>query len=454
MSENKCPFNNLREPDGPLGLPIVNSFPFVGWNTLKFLKSIREKYGDIAQYKLLGFTNYLVSHPDDIAQVFKEERTGVYSKKRFSETFYPFFGNGLFNSYGEDWELQRKQLQPFFKKSKVTDWFSLVVEESLSHIQAIDGQINELNAEDLMQPLMQSIMSSILFGVGLENEESKKAISAIDSVSEQLASHGLKSFIFNGLLNKLPTPGNLKYKKALKTIDTSIRKLSSSQTDDKQGGLLPLFAEFMTAKELRDQLFTLYFAGQDTTVSTILWVLYYLAKHPNYQERARKEVLGCWPSLEKITHEDLDDFVFLNAAIDEAMRLAPAAYVISRDVEKDTQLGQYKLKEKALLILSMYVTHRHPDLWDNPSEYRPERFIERKNKGYSFYPYGGGKRLCLGMHLARMEITTIIALFVVTFEFKLKPGVNIDPITHMTLKSKNGIPLTVKRLKFTKKAFD
>ena len=448
MSENKCPFNNLREPTGPKGFPIAGSFPFAAWNTLKFLKKIRQNFGDIAQYKLFGFTNYLVSHPDDVAQVFKEERAGGYTKKRFYDAFYSFFGNGLFNSFGKDWEQQRKQLQPFFKKNKIKDWFPLVVEESLNHIHIVDDLSKEINAEDLMQPLMQSIMSRILFGVGLDNEDSKKAISAIDSASEQLASHGLKSFVFSGLLNRLPTPGNLRYKKSLKIIEASIHKLSNNKEEKEGGGLLPLFAGLMNPKELRDQLFTLYFAGQETTVSTLQWVIYYLAKYPKHQERARQEILKYWSSQNEISYDKLDSFVFLNAAIDEAMRLSPAAYVTYRDVEKDTVLGSYQLKKDALLLLPMYVTHRHPDLWDNPSEYQPERFIKDKKKGYSFYPYGGGMRMCLGMHLARMEITTIVAIFVASFEFTLKSGVKVSPVTHMTLKPKNGVALKLNPTRF------
>ena len=451
MSKNKCPFSDLLEPSGPKGLPIIHSFPSVAWNVLKFLMDIREKYGDIAKYKLFGVTHYLVSHPDDITQVFKREKKGDYTKKRFHKVLYPYFGNGLFNSYGKDWEQQRKQLQPFFNKSKLPEWFPLVVEEAQNHFEIINSQTTELQAEDVMQPLMQSIMSRILFGLRLEDKDSKEAILAIEGVNERMADHGLKSFIFNGVLNKLPTPANLKYKKELQTIDRSIRNMSESKNAKEEGALLPLFSQFMSPKEIRDQLFTLYFAGQDTTSSTLLWVLYYLAKHPDYQERARQEVLTHWPTQDVVKFNDLDDFVFLNAAIDESMRLAPAAYITYRDIENNIQLGAYRLQKKALLILSMYVTHRHPDFWENPSEYRPERFLDRKNKGYSFYPYGGGMRMCLGMHLARMEITTIIALFIAKFEFKIKPGVKVNPITYMTLKPKEGISLIIKSMEFVER---
>ena len=77
----------------------------------------------------------------------------------------------------------------------------------------------------------------------------------------------------------------------------------------------------------------------------------------------------------------------------------------------------------------MYVAKHHLDFWQQPLEFRPERFLHRTHKGYSFYPYGGGMRMCIGMHLARMEITTIIALFISQFEFKLKLGAPVAPIT-------------------------
>lgn len=441
MSQNQCPFNNLLKPKGPKRFSII----FIAWNALAFLTGIREKYGNVAQYKMLSMTNYLVSHPDEISQVFKDEKKGKYKKTWFHKPFYPFFGNGLFNSFGSDWEQQRKKLQPFFNKSTVSQWFPIIAEEALDHFEYLD-QISEINAEDIVKPLMQGIMSRILFGLKHENHDSKQAISAIEAVSERLADHGLKSFVFNGILNKLPTPGNLKYEKALKTIDSSIRHMSESNDPKDSKALMPQFAQFMSPKELRDQIFTLYFAGQDTIVSTLLWVLYFLAKHPEYQERARSEVLEKRSSTTQLNFNELDEFVFLNAAIDESMRLAPAAFMMARDIDQDVQLGEYELKKDSLVMLSMYVTHRHPDLWENPLEYRPERFLERKNRGYSFFPYGGGMRMCIGMHLARIEITTIVALFVSSFEFNLKPGTKVKPITYLTLRPSD-INLVIRKIK-------
>lgn len=427
---SKCPFKNLLEPPKVKGFPFIHSLPNVALNLLDFLVKIRDKHGDLVQYKIFGINNYLVSHPDQLAQVFKDEKKGVFVKRKLHQALYPALGNGLFNSYGEEWSKQRKELQPFFNKSYVSKWFPLIVDESLSQFEKIES--SEVNAANIVKPLVENIMSFILFGLPSSHEESKNLIGSIDLVSEKLSEHSVKSFVFNGLFNKLPTRGNLKYKKALKLIDKSILEISKNKNS--KDSLLSVFSEFMTEKELRDQLFTFYFAGQDTTVSTLLWVIYHLAKHPEYQEKARSEVQKKWKNKELISFGDLDGFQFLNAVIDESMRLSPAAYATYRDVEKDTELDGYKLKKNSLLALSMYVTHRHPDLWDQPLKYKPERFLNRSNKGYSFYPYGGGMRMCIGMHLAKIEISTIIALFITNFKFSLKEEESVKNITHLTLK--------------------
>lgn len=442
MSSNKCPFKNLVEPVKVKGFPIVHSLPDVVLNLLDFLESIRNKYGDIVQYKIFGIKNYLVSHPDQITQVFKDEKKGVFEKRRLHQAFYPAAGNGLFNSYGKSWSKQRKELQPFFKKSVVSKWFPLIVNESLSQFIKIEN--TEINAEDIVKPLVENITSLILFGLASDHEESNKLIASIELISEKMSEHCIKYFLLDGVLNKLPTVGNLKYKKALKLVDESIVEISKNKGS--KDSLLSLFSEFMTEKELRDQLFTFYFAGQDTTATTLLWVIYHLANHPEHQERAREEVLIKWRKKEQISLDDIDGFEFLNAAIDESMRLTPTVYAMYRDVEQDTTLGRYKIKKNTLLTLSMYVTHRHPDLWDQPLEYRPERFLNRKSESYSFYPYGGGKRMCIGMHLARMEITTVMALFITNFKFKIKTGESIKQVTNVTFKPMNVI-LDVTRIR-------
>jgi len=449
MNKEQCPFKKLMEPKGPKGWPLINSVPSIARNPLRFFTKIREKYGDIASYKMFGFISYLVSHPDDIVTVFKAEKQhGTFEKEFFHNALYDYFGDGLFNSYGENWEVQRKQLKPYFQKSENSKWFPIIVEETLNHIQTVSGQ-SKINGKDLVLPVVQAVMCRVLFGIKPENKSSEELIKALELVSEKLINQSIGAFFFNGLLNNLPTPGNIKYKNALKTIDNSITKMSGDSDNKKNNGLLPLLSEQMSPKQIRDQLFTLFFAGQDTTANAILWTLYHLAKYPDVQNKVRKEVSVLWENpceASSINAENIEQMQYLNAVIDESMRLYPPVYAAYRDVKEETEIGGYQLKKNTLIILSMYVTHRHPELWVNPDEFNPERFINKKTKGFSFYPYGGGKRICLGMHLAKLEIATILALLVANLKFELEPGFKIKKEIYVVLRPKNGLPLTVSAL--------
>lgn len=300
MNKAQCPFKKLMEPQGPKGWPLINSVPAIASNPLRFFTRIREKYGDIASYKMFGFVSYLVSHPDDIATVFKaEKQQGKFEKEFFHNALYDYFGDGLFNSVGENWEVQRKQLKPYFQKSENSKWFPIIVEETLNHIQTVSGQ-SKINGKDLVLPVVQAVMCRVLFGIKPENESSAELIKALELVSEKLLTQSIGAFFFNGLLNKLPTPGNLKYKNALKIIDSSITKMSEGD-NKKNAGLLPLLSEQMSSKQIRDQLFTLFFAGQDTTANAILWTLYHLAKYPDVQNKVRQEISRLWTNPSEVS---------------------------------------------------------------------------------------------------------------------------------------------------------
>jgi cytochrome P450 len=160
-----CPFKQLIEPKGPKGLPLINSALAIALNPLHFFTKIRNKYGNIASYKMFGFVSYLVSHPDDLAIFFKAEKHDIFEKEFFHKALYDYFGNGLLNSYGKDWAIQRKQLKPYFQKNEnINKWFPIVVEETLNHTKTISNNA-KINGKELVNPIVQAIMCRILFGI-------------------------------------------------------------------------------------------------------------------------------------------------------------------------------------------------------------------------------------------------------------------------------------------------
>ncbi len=437
---------SAHEASGPKGCPFAGSLPSLAWNILKFFESITAKYGDIALFKLGRKKIYLISHPKDLETLYADERKGHYTRKFFHEAYKPAFGNGVFNSYGETWKQQRQILQPYFQKRQVEAWFPIMREETERAFHQLAKQRPKmLQAEQMILPLVQSIMSRVLFGQSLEDEDSQQAVTAINIVSQHTVVRSIFAFIFNGVLNRLPTPGNRRYQRALEVIDLSMNnlRLKAEKNGDNEGlitQLIPLFSP----QELRDHLFTLFFAGQDTTVNAIAFALYYLGQHPDIQQRAREEIKFVLAEKESLSYEDLKRLSFTESVINEAMRLSPPAYASYRDVVGEQQLSDTLISDQAILVFSPYITHRHKDFWQEPDKFNPDRFMKGIGREkFSFMPYGGGMRTCLGLNLARVEILMVVALFIQDFHWVLPENFKAKFVPHMTLKAKKGITLTL-----------
>lgn len=437
---------SLKDASGPKGCPFAGSLPSLAWDILKFFESISKKYGDIVLFKLGSKKIYLISHPKDLATLYARERKGHYTRKFFHEAYKPAFGNGIFNSYGETWEKQRKILQPYFQKREIEAWFPIIREEAEQAIDQLAQQHPEtLQAEQVMLPLVQSIMSRVLFGRSLDDEDSQQAVAAINTVSQHTVVRSMLAFIFNGVLNRLPTPGNRKYQQALETIDQTMNnlRLKAEQAGDDQC-LINKLAPLFSAQELRDHMFTLFFGGQDTTVNAIAFTLYYLGQNPDIQQKAREEVNSVLTEKGSLGYKELKQLKFTESILNESMRLSPPAYASYRDVVGEQQMGDTLIRDQSMVVFSPYMTHRHKGFWSDPEQFKPERFMEgAKLDKFAFMPYGGGMRTCLGLNLAQVEMLTVVALFLQRFQWTLPNNFQAKFIPHMTLKAKKGIALKI-----------
>lgn len=442
----------LKEPDGPTTWPGFNVFRL--WrDVLGYLSSIRTRYGDIARINLMRTNLYLVSHPDLINQVFREEKSAQskIAKSFFYRAFKPAFGDGIFNSDGNQWEVQRKLLQPHFQKSAVKKWFPIIVDESLNRFRRIaERPQHEYDLVKEILPLVQGIMSKCLFDRPLDDQAAKDCVEAIQVVSERMPQRAYASFVLNGILNTLPTPGNRRLKKALKTIDRTLEKMRQTCHDQPNDtSFFAILAGQVNHRELRDQLFTLFFAGQDTSINAIVWTLYYVSLNPEVEQRLRSEIEAVLSQHESLTYDALEALVYTKCVVSESMRLAPPAYAMYRDTVDKFELDATAIKSDSLITLCPYITHRHPDYWDNPDQFDPDRFVRTPHPPkYAYFPFGGGKRICLGQQFAMMEIVTVVALFVASFRFTLLQQPSVVQVPNMTLQPKYGVPVRLESTRY------
>jgi cytochrome P450 len=164
-------------------------------------------------------------------------------------------------------------------------------------------------------------------------------------------------------------------------------------------------------EQLRDELLTMILAGYDTVALMIGYALWLLARHPAIQQQVHEElkaIIADGP----INAETLARLPLLNAVLDESLRLFPPAYIIGREADKDLDLNGFQIKRGDQLLVPLWVVHRDPRWWQAPDAFRPERWLNGETAhlpANAFFPFGGGPRLCVGGHFAKLEGAIILA---------------------------------------------
>ena len=445
---------DLLEVPGPCGLPIVGVLPQMWLDIPGFLSSAARRYGDIVRFKLGPQETYLVSRPADIKHIYQQEKNGVYEKSLFYQQMKPVFGDGIFNSNGEAWHRQHRLLRPFFTKSYIAKWHKVIA--SAAAVMLDDWQEKAQNNQPVdlaveMKRLVESIMARILFTTRIPEQDAEEAIGAIGTLSGQLMGRILRDFIFRGVLNDLPSPANRRFQKAVQTIDRTLARFTP-QSSVRNAAIEPLISSLrrardeetrwqMNAAELRDQVVTIYFAGQDTTANGLAWTFHHLSQNPNVAARIQAEVDKVF-SGNLPTSDELSRLTYTGWVINESLRLSPPAYAVGRNTICGDLIRNYRVPSNSLVTSSQYVTHRHPAYWESPDKFDPERFSQERSRGrprYAFFPFGGGQRTCLGMHLAMMEMTTITAMVMKAFTLQADPRHRVSHKASLTLRPRHEI---------------
>ncbi len=208
------------------------------------------------------------------------------------------------------------------------------------------------------------------------------------------------------------------------------RRANSAHTRD---DLLSIMVADQTMDDdlIRDQLLTMLIAGHDTSTALLSWALYLLGQHPAVLRRAQQEVhreLAGHGQDQAPTREQLSRLALLTQVINEALRLYPPIHTGNRRAGADLQFGQYYIPAGTRITFSIYLMHRHPMYWPRPHSFEPERFASSNRAHtapYTFLPFGGGPRNCIGSGFAMLEARIVLAYILLHFELEplsLPPG--------------------------------
>ena len=201
----------------------------------------------------------------------------------------------------------------------------------------------------------------------------------------------------------------------------------------------------MSDRQLRDEVMTIYLAGHETTAMALCWLWYLLSKNPKSARKVREEVESVVGE-GVVSVEHLPKLVYAKMVVEETLRLYPSAWLLSRKAIHDDQVGPYRIWAGSSLFISPFVTHRRPDLWENPEGFDPERFTPGGDEGgprYAYFPFGGGPRQCIGNNFALMEATLIVASVVRRYRLDLVSGREVKLKEKGSLKPFPGLSMTL-----------
>ncbi len=411
------------------------------------------RFGDVVRYRGLWVTHQ-ITHPDHILQVLQTNAAN-YRKGRDYRILRLSLGEGLLTSEGALWQRQRKMTQPAFQSQQIAGFMRIMEEQTLAMLRKWERHAANGEAFDALPELMRltlNIVSQALFTASLESDIVciQEALTVGRDYSVERAWSVVR------IPQWLPTPGNRRHQASLarfhSVIDRIIaqRRASSEHVNDLLTILVNARDENgapMSAKQLRDEVATLLTAGHETTTLVLAWIFYLISTRPDVVERIVEEIgflNGRAPA-----YEDLSRLRYTRMVAEEAMRLYPPVWVLSRTAEADDVIGDFRIPAGSEILIFPYVTHRHPQWWQDPDRFWPERFLPQNSQGRprgAYLPFGAGPRTCVGLNFAMTEILVALALILQRF----RPELAVDPDQvrmepSVTLRPAPGVPIRLRR---------
>ena len=438
---------------GPKGRFFTGSLREARARPLEMMVEVARDYGDVAQVRVGPLRLILISHPDQVKQVL-QERHERYGRPAFVPLLRRVVGNGLLFSEGELWLRQRRTMQPMFHRERIAGFARIMGDAVAARVAAWRERAGEapLDLSREMAELTFEIVGRALFSTDLtaQARELGAAIQRTLAWLEQRAVQPLSVPLF------VPTAENRAFRSAQRLFAATIGRMIGERrsTSEDPGDLLsmllaardPETGEGMSDAQLHAEVLTFLIAGYETTSAALEWTLLLLSQHPEVAARVRVEqraVCGERPPLP----DELPRMPVARMVIDEALRIYPPVFGLTRRALCADELGGYQIARGAQVLVSPYAVHRNPAFWPQPERFDPERFAPEQVKArprYAHIPFGAGPRQCIGNAFAMMELQVLVPTLIGALHFELAPGADATPQPRMTLRPRGPLLMHVR----------
>jgi cytochrome P450 len=442
-------------PSPPAPSPLMGHFETftAGPQRLRAILELRETYGDVVRLRFGALTGHLVCDPELVQEVLHTRNREFGKETRGMRKLRLVLGLGLLTSEGSFWLRQRRIAQPAFHKKRIAGFAQSMVDAAEDMVARWEDGAT-LDAHQEMMKVTLRIVGQTLLGTDVTSDADRIG-AAVSHIVEDV----------NERVNKLvdlgppfPSRRNLAFERAMDTLDAVVLDMIAARRASGQTGddLLGMFMEVadeetgerMTDAQLRDEVMTIFLAGHETTANALSWALYLLGTSPDVWRKLTAEVDAVLEGGRRATPADFARLTYTQQVVQETMRLYPPAWLIARAPYEDTTLGGYFLPAGSLVFLPPWIVHRHPDHWESPEGFDPDRFApgaDATRHRFAYFPFGGGPHQCIGNNFALMEAVLVLATLARDFRLDLVPGFAVVPDPQVTLRPRDGVRVVARR---------
>ena len=375
----------------------------LGWMGDQF-----QRFGDTYSASIYGTSVYVTRDPRHAQHVLRENWQN-YVKGQAIKRVALLLGNGLMVSEGEFWKTQRRMIQPAFHRTAIATLIKVIAASNVALLErwqeAAHKKISVNVTRDVSGMVLEVMLISI-FGADYEQVAPRFNILSEESMRNLEFAQAFRSI--EKIILQLAAQ-----RRREKTTSTDILGMLMEARDLKSG-------QAMSDHQLVNEIKTIIVAGHETTASTLSWIWYLLSQHPVVEKKLSSELNQLLGS-ESPVLECLPKFAYTRQVLDEALRLYPAGWLLTRRALKDDQLGDYFVPAGTEIYISPYFIQRHPDLWEEPDRFNPDRFgpdHPQDRHPLAALPFSTGGRNCIGEVFARVEMQ--IHLMIVARQLRLR----------------------------------
>ncbi|NDI35889.1 cytochrome P450 [Chengkuizengella sediminis] len=432
------------------GIPIASSEETkLFQNDLKGVLTLQQKYmkDRVVYIPEPNKGLYILFNAEDIQEVLVTKQK-YFEKGSTTNLLKSLLGDGLVTSEYHKHRKDRKLMQPMFQFQSIENFAPHMVKQTLSLLKNWeDGQQRDISRE--MNEVTLNIITDTMFGTKVD----KNLLGDLRSSLKNFA-----RFIMKNTRNKpVDEKEIMNFRQNIQLLNQvvfSIIEKRKSENIDDYHDLLSLLLKArdennnqLTNEEIKDQVMTIFVAGHGTTANMLSWIWFLVSQHPEVEQKFYEEIDMVLAGRPPTIH-DLKNLQYTDLIIQESLRFYPVVYQLRRKVIEEVTIGDHTFQKGDEILLSQYALHRSPLYYDREDEFIPERFLDdiiKNNPKFSYFPFGGGSRVCIGNHFALQEAALILSTIAQQYKFHLHNPTKVEIEPLITLSPKNGIEMTLKK---------